>query len=61
MQLPNGRWEARDLIAPHNGSNLEEMQKIIDAHPDEPEVTLKNRVIGAIAVTRGKSFVFRGI
>lgn len=54
MQLPNGGWEARDLIAPQNGGNQEEMQKVRDAHPGEPDVTRKDRVLGAIAVTRGK-------
>ncbi|KAG8738281.1 hypothetical protein FRC10_007081 [Ceratobasidium sp. 414] len=52
VQLPNGRWEARDLIAPHNGSNAVEMQRVADGHPGEPEVTRKSRVLGAIAVTR---------
>ncbi|KAG8703522.1 hypothetical protein FRC08_002797 [Ceratobasidium sp. 394] len=52
VQLPDGRWEACDLIAPHNGGNAVEMQKVADDHPGEPEVTLRNRVLGAIAVTR---------
>ncbi|KAF8601894.1 protein serine/threonine phosphatase 2C [Ceratobasidium sp. AG-I] len=52
IQKPNGSWEARDLIAPQNGGNPVEMQKIRDAHPGEPDVTLKNRVLGAIAITR---------
>ncbi|KAG9081010.1 hypothetical protein FRC06_005915, partial [Ceratobasidium sp. 370] len=49
IQLPSGQWEARDLIAPHNGSNAVEMQKVADDHPGEPEVTRRNRVLGAIA------------
>ncbi|KAG9119781.1 hypothetical protein FRC07_005031, partial [Ceratobasidium sp. 392] len=52
VQLPDGRWEARDLIAPHNGSNEAEIRKVADGHPGEPEVTRNNRVLGAIAVTR---------
>ncbi|KAG8723936.1 hypothetical protein FRC12_024404 [Ceratobasidium sp. 428] len=52
VQLSDGQWEARDLIAPHNGSNATEMQKVKDQHPGEPEVTRNNRVLGAIAVTR---------
>lgn len=56
VQLPNGGWEARDLIAPQNGGNPEELQKVRDAHPGEPDVTRKDRVLGAIAVTRGIQF-----
>ncbi|KAG8724824.1 hypothetical protein FRC09_013524 [Ceratobasidium sp. 395] len=52
IQLSDGHWEARDLIAPHNGSNATEIQKVKDQHPGEPEVTRNNRVLGAIAVTR---------
>ncbi|QRV82244.1 protein phosphatase 2C [Ceratobasidium sp. AG-Ba] len=52
VQRPDGKWEARDLIAPHNGSNPHELENVASAHPGEPEVTLKNRVLGAIAVTR---------
>jgi hypothetical protein len=54
VKLSNGQWEARDLIPPHNGSNPREMQNVRDAHPGEPNVTARDRVLGAIAVTRGK-------
>ncbi|KAG8730080.1 hypothetical protein FRC10_003144 [Ceratobasidium sp. 414] len=53
VKLSNGQWEARDLIPPHNGSNPREMQNVRDAHPGEPNVTARDRVLGAIAVTRG--------
>ncbi|CAE6540199.1 unnamed protein product [Rhizoctonia solani] len=52
IQRPDGSWLARDLVAQHNGGNESELQAIRDAHPEEPEITLKNRVLGAIAVTR---------
>ncbi|KAG8683869.1 hypothetical protein FRC08_014022 [Ceratobasidium sp. 394] len=52
VKLSNGQWEARDLIPPHNGSNPREMQNVRDAHPGEPNVTARDRVLGAIAVTR---------
>ncbi|KAB5589489.1 Serine/threonine phosphatase 2C [Ceratobasidium theobromae] len=52
VKKPDGRWVARDLIAQHNGKNQEEMQRVRDAHPGEEEITLRNRVLGAIAVTR---------
>ncbi|QRV89154.1 protein phosphatase 2C [Ceratobasidium sp. AG-Ba] len=52
VKLSNGQWEARDLIPPHNGTNPREMQNVRDAHPGEPNVTARDRVLGAIAVTR---------
>ncbi|CCO32270.1 hypothetical protein BN14_06325 [Rhizoctonia solani AG-1 IB] len=52
IQRPNGGWLARDLVAQHNGGNESELQAVRDAHPNEPEITLRNRVLGAIAVTR---------
>lgn len=58
VKLSNGQWEARDLIPPHNGSNPREMQSVRDAHPGEPEVTVRDRVLGAIAVTRGQYCYF---
>lgn len=52
IQKPDGSWLARDLVAQHNGGNESELQALRDAHPNEPDITLKNRVLGAIAVTR---------
>ncbi|CAE6452165.1 hypothetical protein ACGC1H_002356 [Rhizoctonia solani] len=52
IQKPDGSWLARDLVAQHNGGKESELQAIRDAHPAEPDITLKNRVLGAIAVTR---------
>lgn len=48
----DGTWTARNLVVPHNGRNEEELQRVRDAHPEEPDATLRNRVLGAIAVTR---------
>ncbi|KAJ1301916.1 hypothetical protein OPQ81_000755 [Rhizoctonia solani] len=52
VQKPDGTWLARDLLAQHNGGNESELQAARDAHPNEPEITLRNRILGAIAVTR---------
>ncbi|KAF8700013.1 Protein serine threonine phosphatase 2C, partial [Rhizoctonia solani] len=52
IKRPDGSWLARDLIVQHNGGNESELQAVRDAHPNEPEITLRNRVLGAIAVTR---------
>ncbi|CAE6435095.1 unnamed protein product [Rhizoctonia solani] len=52
IQKPDGSWLARDLVAQHNGGNESELQAVRDAHPNEPDITLRNRVLGAIAVTR---------
>lgn len=54
IKQPDGSWTARDLVAPQNGSNQDELQRVQDAHPEEPDATLRNRVLGAIAVTRGE-------
>ncbi|KAF8755472.1 Protein serine threonine phosphatase 2C [Rhizoctonia solani] len=54
IKRPDGSWLARDLIVQHNGGNESELQAVRDAHPNEPEITLRNRVLGAIAVTRAK-------
>lgn len=42
------------LGAFHNGMNPEEVERLRFEHPGEPEVVTKDRVLGAIAVTRGK-------
>ncbi|CAE6471788.1 unnamed protein product [Rhizoctonia solani] len=52
IQRPDGSWLARDLVAQHNGGNESELQAVRDAHPNEPDITLRDRVLGAIAVTR---------
>ncbi|KAH7320452.1 phosphatase 2C-like domain-containing protein [Rhizoctonia solani] len=52
IQKPDGSWLARDLVAQHNGGNESELQAVRNAHPNEPDITLRNRVLGAIAVTR---------
>lgn len=41
------------LSEAHNGKNPAEAERIRAAHPGESECVLRNRVLGAIAVTRG--------
>lgn len=45
--------EAQILTSSHNGRSEAEQQRIKLEHPDEEGAILKNRVLGAIAVTRG--------
>jgi pyruvate dehydrogenase phosphatase len=52
---PSGYWEALRLSSYHNGMNSAEKQRIIEEHPGEAECIVEDRVLGAIAVTRGKS------
>ena len=50
---PDG-WITQVITANHNGSNPAQVQAVKDAHPDEPDVMARNRVLGALAVTRGE-------
>jgi pyruvate dehydrogenase phosphatase len=43
------------LSSNHNGKNTSESERIRSEHPGEEECVLKDRVLGAIAVTRGSS------
>lgn len=50
----SGQWEAHVLSSTHNGENPTEALKVQKQHPGEAECVLENRVLGAIAVTRGR-------
>lgn len=39
----------------HNGNQAIEADRVRLEHPGEEEAVLRNRVLGAIAVTRGRS------
>lgn len=52
-----GKWSASLLSSFHNGCNDAEVEQIRKDHPGEAECVRNNRVLGAIAVTRG-SFLF---
>ncbi|KAH7905624.1 protein serine threonine phosphatase 2C [Hygrophoropsis aurantiaca] len=52
IQSPSGQWEATILSSNHNGNDDSEKARIHSEHPDEPECILRDRVLGAIAVTR---------
>jgi pyruvate dehydrogenase phosphatase len=43
------------LSSNHNGKDASESERIKSEHPGEEECVLKDRVLGAIAVTRGSS------
>jgi len=59
-QLPDGRWSGTLLTSNHNGGNEVEVQRVMDEHPGEDESMLRNRVLGAIAVTRALGdYVFK--
>ncbi|KAJ3835145.1 phosphatase 2C-like domain-containing protein [Lentinula raphanica] len=45
-------WETVVLSSHHNGQNPGESQRLIQGHPDEPEVVYRNRVLGQLALTR---------
>ncbi|PBK73781.1 protein serine threonine phosphatase 2C [Armillaria solidipes] len=51
-QDESGAWDAILLSSNHNGTESSEVERIKQEHPDEPECVLRNRVLGAIAVTR---------
>lgn len=48
-------WDVTLLSSNHNGTDESEVKRIRKEHPGEEECVLKHRVLGAIAVTRGKS------
>lgn len=58
FKKPSGEWEASLLSSNHNGVNEIEVERIRKAHPGEEECILDDRVLGAIAVTRGMCIVF---
>ncbi|KAG6857253.1 hypothetical protein H0H87_007086 [Tephrocybe sp. NHM501043] len=54
IHRPDGHWESSLLSSFHNGENASEREKVSREHPDETECFLNNRVLGALAVTRGE-------
>lgn len=52
---PSGEWSAQVLSKAHNGENEVEEEKVRQEHPGEDECMMDDRVLGAIAVTRGQS------
>lgn len=52
----NGTWNATVLSVNHSGTNPTEVARIHKEHPNEPECIKFDRVLGAIAVTRGEYF-----
>ncbi|KAF9067462.1 phosphatase 2C-like domain-containing protein [Rhodocollybia butyracea] len=45
-------WEPIPLSACHSGRDIHERERIFREHPGEPEVLVRGRVLGALAVTR---------
>ncbi|KAJ6557177.1 protein serine threonine phosphatase 2C [Mycena sp. CBHHK59/15] len=55
-----GGWNASVLSANHNGADQSEADRIRSEHPGEDECVLRDRVLGAIAVTRAiGDFLFK--
>ncbi|KAH7922377.1 protein serine threonine phosphatase 2C [Leucogyrophana mollusca] len=52
FENPLGQWEASILSTNHNGTDTSEVDRLHSEHPNEPECVLRDRVLGAIAVTR---------
>ncbi|KAF7360744.1 Serine/threonine protein phosphatase 2C [Mycena venus] len=48
----SGEWETRVLSSNHNAAEASEVARIRSEHPGEDECILRDRVLGAIAVTR---------
>lgn len=42
------------LSSYHNGTDQSERERLMEEHPGEAECVVDDRVLGAIAVTRGK-------
>ncbi|KAG1861589.1 protein serine threonine phosphatase 2C [Suillus subalutaceus] len=49
----NGKWDATILSVNHSGRNPAEVARIRKEHPNESECIKFDRILGAIAVTRG--------
>ncbi|KAK7057317.1 C2H2 type zinc-finger-domain-containing protein [Favolaschia claudopus] len=55
-----GEWQATVLSSNHNGADQAEATRIRNEHPGEDECMLRDRVLGAIAVTRAVGdFLFK--
>lgn len=51
----DGTWKGQVLSSNHNGRDPDEVKRMQAKHPgEEEEMILNDRVLGAIAVTRGK-------
>ncbi|KAJ7647462.1 protein serine threonine phosphatase 2C [Roridomyces roridus] len=60
FKAPSGQWESQILSSNHNGANETEAARVQSEHPGEPETILRERVLGAIAVTRAVGdFLFK--
>ncbi|KAJ7675055.1 protein serine/threonine phosphatase 2C [Mycena rosella] len=60
VKQASGAWEASVLSANHNGTDAAEVARIRSEHPGEDECVLRDRVLGAIAVTRAVGdFLFK--
>ncbi|KAJ6558605.1 protein serine threonine phosphatase 2C [Mycena vulgaris] len=60
VKQPSGEWVASLLSANHNGTDAAEAARIRSEHPGEDECVLRDRVLGAIAVTRAVGdFLFK--
>jgi hypothetical protein len=46
-------WEAIELSHDHGTENLEERKRLIEAHPNEDDIVLDERVKGSLQPTRG--------
>jgi len=56
----SGEWETTVLSSNHNGTDAAEAARIRSEHPGESESVLRDRVLGAIAVTRAVGdFLFK--
>lgn len=53
MRKKNRPWDVLVLSGNHNGADPAEAERIRREHPGEDECVLDDRVLGAIAVTRG--------
>ncbi|KAJ7585675.1 phosphatase 2C-like domain-containing protein [Mycena floridula] len=45
-------WQVEVLTTEHNGSNQDELDRVRNEHPGEPECVYDSRVLGALAPTR---------
>ncbi|KAJ7497162.1 protein serine threonine phosphatase 2C [Mycena latifolia] len=60
VKQASGEWEASVLSTNHNGTDAGEVARIRSEHPGEDECVLRDRVLGAIAVTRAVGdFLFK--
>jgi len=53
IRHPDGHWTSSRLSSYHNGENQAEKARIAAEHPGETDCIINDRVLGALAVTRG--------